>query len=503
MAARLVPAAAVLLALGGIAGAAQLAGSAGAGTSHPATTMRQVPVTAAARACPPSPGTGPGKVALIAAPAGAGATAAPAATEGQAELTALPPAGATVASARPVTLANPGLLALLTAPAASSTRRGDAAPPQGVAVSATGAMARAVEAEQADGSGVGSIRCGEPGSDIWFIGPGDQDGAAQIQLDLMNIDAVPATVNVTIITDAGPVQSDAMDGISVPPHTMVAESLAGLAGGGSTAVAVDVRTSVGRVAADLLDGSGHGGTSSWLPAAAAPSRTLVVPGVPSSGSAAGLFLVVPGGSDARVSVLAITPQGLYRPFGSQTIDLPGQSASYVSLTPLAGATSALEITANVPVTAAAGVTGNGAYAFTAATAPVSQQAIVAGNVSGSGLAADIALSAPAAAARVRITETAAGAASTNPASPPATSPGTVVPVRGGHTVVVPVSAPHGSKRGSPFAVVVTPLPGSGPLYAARIETQGQDAVASIIPAASAPVTIGLPPVRDSYDAVDP
>ena len=51
--------------------------------------------------------------------------------------------------------------------------------------------------------------------------------------------------------------------------------------------------------------------------------------------------------------------------------------------------------------------------------------------------------------------------------------------------------------------LITPLPGSGPLYAARVETQGQDTVASILPAMSALSTITLPPVRDSYDAISP
>jgi hypothetical protein len=51
--------------------------------------------------------------------------------------------------------------------------------------------------------------------------------------------------------------------------------------------------------------------------------------------------------------------------------------------------------------------------------------------------------------------------------------------------------------------VITPLSGSGPVYAARVETQGRSTVVSIIPAASALSTISLRPVRDSYDAVSP
>jgi hypothetical protein len=78
-----------------------------------------------------------------------------------------------------------------------------------------------------------------------------------------------------------------------------------------------------------------------------------------------------------------------------------------------------------------------------------------------------------------------------------------VSVQAGRTLVIPVTAPPGAKRGTPFAIVITPLAGSGPVYAARVETQDQSTVVSIIPAASALTTISLPPVRDSYDAVSP
>ena len=73
----LIPAGVVLVALGAIGGAAQL--------GHPAATprpvsspaaIRQVPVTAAARACPPAPGGAAAPVALLAGGAAAGAAAA-------------------------------------------------------------------------------------------------------------------------------------------------------------------------------------------------------------------------------------------------------------------------------------------------------------------------------------------------------------------------------------------------------------------------------------------
>jgi len=500
----LVPAGVVLVAVGAVAGAAQLDHQAAPGPGAAATVSRQVAVTSAARACPPAEGSAPGPVALIARPAGTGR--APGAA-GRVELTALPPAGVPLRAASPVPGPGPGVLSLLSVPAGVSTGKKGTSVAEGWSVAASGTMAQAMEAELAQSSGLATIRCGEPGSDIWFVGPGQQNGAAQIQLDLMNIDSLAASVDVSVITDAGRAQAGNDGGITVPPHQTVTESLSSMARG-SSVVAIEVHTSIGRVAADVSESSSHGGTASWLPSTATPSTQLVIPGVPPSGGTAGLFLAVPGTTSAKVNVVAITPQGNYRPFGAQSVDLPGESASYTPLTPLGGTAAALEITSNVPVAAGVLVPGSGAGAFTVAAAPISEQAVIAGNTSGSGLAASVVLSAPAGAARVRLTEI-AQASSGGPSSGRQGAGGAgvsgsqVVSVRAGHTLVAPVTAPRGARRGSAFAVVITPLAGSGPLYAARVETQGQDAIVSIIPAASALTTMVLPPVRDSYAAISP
>src|SRR5580704_127284 len=479
----LVPAWAVLLDLGGIAAAAQLTAPATAspGPGHAAMAKQQVAVTSAARACPPVPGGGSGTVAFIAG--------SPAASRGagQAQLAPLPLAGAQLRALNPVSATQPGLLSVLTTPATQSTSKKASTALQGWSVSATGTLAQTMEAEETTGPGLASVRCGEPGSDLWFVGPGQQGGAAQIQLDLMNVDALAASVDVSIITDAGQVQADGDTGITVPPHQTVTEALSSLAGNASV-VAIEVRTSIGRVAADVSESSSHGGTASWLPSTAPPSTQVVIPGVPPSGGPAGLYIVVPGSANARINVVAITPQGQHQPFGTQAVDLPGDSASYVPLTALGG-TAALELTANVPVAAAVLVPGSGLGAFATATAPISEQAVVAGNTTG----ATVVLSAPAARARARLTEITA--------TPGATS-SQIVTVQGGHTLTVPATLPKGAKHGSAFAIVITPLAGSGPLYAARVATQG-NTVVSIVPAVSALTTIILPPVRDSYDAVSP
>src|SRR6266571_726380 len=493
---RLLPAGVILVALGAIGGVAQLGHPAAPGPGSPSAAARQVAVTSAARACPPALGGGSAPVALLAGPAvpAAAAGASHPGARGQVELTALPPAGLPLHPAGPVLAQSPGVFSLLTLPAGPSTGSKGAPAAQGWSVSATGAMAGAIEAELAGSSGLGAVRCGEPGSDLWFVGPGQLNGGSRVQLDLMNVDSLAASVDVTVITDAGQAQAGNDAGITVPPHQTVTESLSPVAHA-SAVVAIEVHTSIGRVAADVSEGP-SAGTASWLPGAAPPSTRLVIPGVSPSDSAAGLFIADPGTSTAKVTVAAITPQGHYRPFGSQSVDLPGQSASYVALTPLGGTTAALQITSNVPVVAGVLVPGSGAGALTAATAPISEQAVVAGSTSGSGLAASVVLSAPAAAARVRLTEVAPASRGGS-----SVSGSQVVSAKAGRTLVAPVTAPHGAKRGSAFSVVITPLPGSGPLYAARVETQGQNTVVSIIPAASALTTLSLPPVRDSYDAV--
>ena len=494
---QLIPAAVVAVALAAIGGVAGL-GHRAAPEPASAAAPRQIAVMSATRACPPAPGNGSDPVALI---AGAGPGAGPATTGqpgpgGQAELNPLPPAGPSLRATGPVRGPAPGSLALLTGPAGMTTGQKGTSVAQGWSVSATGTMAQAMEAELAQSSGLGTVRCDEPGSDIWFVGPGQRSGASQIQLDLMNTDSLAASVDVSTITDAGRVQAGNDSGITVPPHQTVTESLSAL-GAGSSVVAIEVHTTIGRVVADVSEAPAHGGAGSWLPSTAAPSTRLVIPGVPSSGSTAGLFLAVPGSASATVNVVAITPQGQYHPFGSQPAELPGESASYTPLPP-GGTAAALELTSDVPVTAAVVVPGRGVGAFTAATAPVSEQAVVAGNTSGSGLAASAVLSAPAAAARVRLTEIAPAGHGGG-----GVTGSQVVPVPAGRTLTVPVTAPRGARHGTAFALVITPLAGSGPVYAARVETQDPDPVVSIIPAASALTTISLPPARDSYDAISP
>jgi hypothetical protein len=468
-----------------------------AGTSAPLPAS--VPAGVATRACP-APGLAGSAAAKVALIAVHGATAAPA-VAGKAVITGFGGAAAPVA-----TITQPGSLALASVKPQPGTGA-SAKPPAGQAVStlpapggviiqATGPMASGLEAEQVSASGTAVTRCDGPGTDFWFVGPG-RFTVAHVQLYLMNPGDQPADVSVEAFTDAGPLQGSADTGVAVAPHAMLTQSLDTMLRG-SRAVALHVRTSVGQVTAALHEGSGPAGRGTWLPSAQPPASQVLLPVLPATAGARQLFLAVPGSADAHVTLTSITDHGSYEPTGGGGLDIPGGSVASVSLPSLAGVPGALKVAANVPVTASVMLPGGRRGApgvFTAAYPPIRAQGVVAASQSGAGETAELVLSAPARAASARVTELATAAAGKAAAA----GPGKVVRVAARHSVVVQLAQPAGAARGSQFAVVVTPLAGSGPLYAGRVLAgSGKGGtLQSILPVPAAPTTVRLPVVRNA------
>src|SRR4029078_11053796 len=88
-------------------------------------------------------------------------------------------AGVPVHAAAAVRAQSPGALSVLSLPAAKATgKQATTQAAQGWAGAGGGAMAQGLEAELTQNSGLASVRCAEPGSDLWFIGPGQQNGGA-------------------------------------------------------------------------------------------------------------------------------------------------------------------------------------------------------------------------------------------------------------------------------------------------------------------------------------
>jgi hypothetical protein len=491
---------AVILVLGGLYGLGGVKHSMTLAAGPAVPLVRSEAVTSVTRACasPGWAGGAGGGIALMAAPANAGS--------GQAVVNRLAAAGSANGGAQLFSLAQPGyvqLSAVRTDTGASghvqqASGQGVATNPArgGVVVSATGVMARGLEVEQTAAGGLPTASCGSPGTDFWFVGPG-QHSVPRIELFLMNPSGQAADAGVDVFTDAGPLQGTTDTGITVPPHGMVVQFLDAMVHG-SRSVTLHVRTSAGQVVAAVQESTGTG-PGAWLPAAQAPVTGLVVPGLPNTVGARQLYVAVPGVQDARIKLEAVTARGSYEPTGAGGIDIPGGSAADITLPSLGGIPAALALTSNVPVTAVAMATGGAAGApgaFTAAAPAIQEQGVVADDLAGGGRVSSLVISAPHAAARVRVVEATPGGSGKNSARQNVR----VVPVAAGHSIVLPLATVPGSPNGNAFAVVITPLPGSGPVYAGRVivGSGAGGALQAILPVASALTTVPLPPVRNSF-----
>ncbi len=502
-----------LYALGGLRHSISL--SAGAVPRAP----HSVPVTSVVRACP-APGAafsrGSG-IAVMAAPSLAGTGTASRSTgsspasaaHGVAVVTRLAGLGSTTPGPALLSITQAGTPRLATVSLDHKTRA-QAAPKGkpsattvvstavrgGVVVQARGSLAQGLDVEQTTGTNLPTAACASPGTDFWFAAPG-QRTVGRIQVYLMNPGSQVADASVDIFTDAGPLQQATDNGITVPAHGMIVQSLATVLRN-SRSLTLHVRTSVGQVAAAVQESTGAG-EGAWLPPAQAPATHLVIPGLPAAAGSRQIYLGVPGVKDANVRVSAVTSRGTYEPTGAGGIDIPGGSAAEISLPSLAGIPAAIKLTSSTPITATVmipgGANGSPGY-FTAAAPPLEEQGVVADNVTGPGRASTLVLSAPRGTARVSVAQISSAGSARHTQT---------VQVRSGKSVVLALKAVPGAPRGTPFAVVISPLPGSGPVYAGRVisASGAGGTVQAMLPVASSLVTVPLPPVRSAAIASVP
>ena len=466
-------------------------------------------VTSVTRSCPPAAsGTAATHISMIAVPSKATpAKGSAAAAAGSATLSAVPAAPAAPAAAKPgkntkpakktstktasvtksaaapVSFSEPGTATTVTAPAAGAAA--------GTALAATGQMAEGFEAEQATSAGLGLVSCSHPSSDMWFVG----SGAPNVRLYLMNTGGLAASVNVNILTDTG--QQNALpDAITVAPDQVIEENISPYVHG-AQAVAMEVSTSSGQVAASVWE-SNATGPGAWVPQSAEPSTTLVIPGLTVASSAARLFVTVPGQAGALVKVVAYTPAGAFQQFSTVPVQASAGATTPVTLSSLGASAAGLKLTSNVPIVAGVLVAGAGIGSFATAAAPITEQGVVAGNPASAGVTVGLLLTAPAAAATASVSVIGADGTVTSPASLQGLT------VAAGRTLAVTVPRPPGRQ---PFSIVLTPGADSGPLYAARVVTTGSGGLSaplvSLLPVPSALTEITLPAAQNTYTAVLP
>jgi Family of unknown function (DUF5719) len=497
---RMLALAAVVVALAVAAGLAVWNHTLTLAAGQPVVQPHAVPVNTALRACP-APGlrgSPAAQVALMAGPAATGTGRAVVnylgAAQGTPLLSATQPGTLSLAKVRSVPSPAHTKTAeakVSASPAPSGQAVATVPAPGGVLIQATGSMARGLEAEQVTGGKI-VARCEAPGTDFWFAGPGVYT-AHGVYLYLMNLGGQPADVNVTAFTDAGPLVGSSDTGIAVAPHSMVFQSIGKMLHG-ARAMALHVRTSVGQVVAAVEETTGSARSGAWLPSLAQPANQTVIPGLPPTAGTRELFVTVPGTTDAHLTLRAITTKGSYQPTLGGGLDIPGGSVAELSLTSLSAVPAALQVSSSVPVTAAVLIPGGPRGTpgiITGAAGAIAEQGVVAANTSGGGSAAALVLSAPGRAATVRVVEIAQGSG-----AQAATSKVLQIPA---HRTLVEQLGKAGSRHGTSFAVVVTPLAGSGPLYAGRVIISGGrgGVLQSILPVPSALTTVPLPTVRNA------
>jgi hypothetical protein len=405
------------------------------------------------------------------------------------------------------TVARPGQLTIETIKAAPAPARkliattkmaGGAVPTGptrgGLIVSATGANAQGLDVEQLGPGGQPTARCEPAGSDFWFVAPGGP--TLHTYLYLLNPGSVAADASVGVQTDSGPLLGPQDSGIVVPPHAMVVQTLDKLLHS-ATAVALNVTTSTGTVVAAVRQSTSTTKEGTWLPVAQEPATTQVLAGLPTVSGQRELYVTVPGNAAAQVKVTVITARGSYQPTGGSGINLLGHLTSGVSIPSLNGLAGAIEVSSNVPVVATLETSGGprGAPgAFIVGSSAIVGQAVVAASTAGRLGTTYLELSAPAGAASVRIVQASPGSPLTG------LTGGQVVRVPAKSGVQVKLALPKRLAKDPLLAFVVTPLRGSGPVYAGRVAVI-RGMVQTVLPVVSSPAQVQLGNVRQSLLAI--
>ncbi|AWS40864.1 DUF5719 family protein [Streptosporangium sp. 'caverna'] len=365
-------------------------------------------------------------------------------------------------------------------------------------VTATGSMAAGLEAaqtrEETGGAqrGLAGVRCAEPVASTWLIGPGPS--AADVTLHLTNADLAPAIVEIMVYSGEGPVVGDSGGAFTIKPGESRTIDVRDLASS-PLVMAVEVRTSSGRVTAAARAVMNNGRGVDWLPVSAAPATRVVVPGIPGGGGKRELLVASISEADTLVEVKALTPDGTYALKGRELVEVPAGSVATLDLSSgIGGQPSALVLTSDTPIVAGVIVTGTGArseVAFTAGATPIDLGSVVADNRTGGKKSSRLLLTAPGAAGKVSVQVV----PRKGEAPPPSE-----VNIAASRTREIKLP-----KMGDAFSVVVLPLPGSGPVYGGRVmdEPVKGGLVLTAQPLAPARLWALVPPITESVATVLP
>lgn len=324
------------------------------------------------------------------------------------------------------------------------------------------------EVAAGNGRGLQGVNCTAPDTEFWFPGASTATDRTDY-VHLTNPDDSAAVADIELYGKDGAVKSTVGEGITIPPHSSEPVLLSTLTDDRQDNLTVHVNVRSGRVGAAVqaLDAKLGG---DWLPPAADPAPSLVLPGIPKDAASVRLVAFTPGGSDADLKVRLASPSGLITPAGNETLHVKSGMTTVLDLGDVTrGEAGSLVLTPTdsaVPVVAALRVVrGKGdkqETAFIPATAAVGTRASVADN---SAKGTTLSLTAPTATAQVKVTASAG--------SEGGTAASRTYTIKAGTTQDVQVPVPSGLK--GTYALTVEQVSG-GPVYASRMLAATEDGV---------------------------
>jgi len=218
-----------------------------------------------------------------------------------------------------------------------------------------GGSAGAVVTETTSGprTGLTAAPCLAPATQHWFAGIGS-GGSDRTSLVLTNPDDAQAEVDLRYYGRRGRVTVPGSTAVVVPAHARRTVTLGSLDPDAGP-YSLDVHAASGRVSAIAqrtraakLRPTGV----DWQLPSATPGTTVSIAAVPPGPGARTLTVLNPGEARATVQVQVLGLQGLFRPTGAESLDIPPESSASVELSRGIGGDSAgLKLSSDQPVTA--------------------------------------------------------------------------------------------------------------------------------------------------------
>jgi hypothetical protein len=333
--------------------------------------------------------------------------------------------------------------------------------------------------------------CVAPGTDFWFVGAAAVVGRRS-ELVVGNAEDAAAELDIELYGPKGRIDVPAARGITVAPGEQTIVKLDALTPR-TLGLAVHVVVRAGRVAAAVRDTQTRGVNfrgQDWLPAAAPPSRRIVVPAVPGGAGQRLLHVAAPASSDAVVKIRLLAPSGPFVPAGADVLGVPAGTVGTLDLERFVGGQPvAVELQSDVPVTGSVlarfgGPSGPGDLGWTAAGPALATPTLLADVGLGEKRSATLLLSSAGRATTVRLEPIAAG--STRVPAPFAAN------VPEGGTVAVRLPAAAG---GGTYALRIVPTAGQ-PVWAGAVVTAGAPGLllGTVVPVRPALESVAVPPV---------